>query len=169
MKIIGTITESDIFPNQIPTPVDQYGELRKAVRVILFDEDKKIALGYYPPKVTHPNGEYNLPGGGVDDESVVDALSREVLEEAGCRMKNVRELGVIKEFGVGKKIKHNQDTYCFVAEVEGQKGQPQFTKREKQDLLEVRWLPLEQAIDEITKQDLSFSRARDLMCLESLS
>ncbi|MCR4261043.1 MAG: NUDIX domain-containing protein [Candidatus Colwellbacteria bacterium] len=169
MNILGTIIESDIFPNQIPVPSEQYGELRRAVRVVLFDEEKNVALEYYPPKEAYPNEEYDLPGGGVEGgESMLGALAREVLEEVGCRIKNVRKLGVIKEFGVGNKIKHAQDSYCFTAEIEGDKGQPQFTEREKQDLVEVRWLRLDEAIKKISNQNASFERTRSLMCLESL-
>lgn len=165
MKILGTITESD-FPNLVPIHQDQYGELRKAVRVVLLDEGKNVALIYYPPKNDHPRGEYSLPGGGVgEEEDVLAALRREVIEETGCHIKNIEEIGIVKERGVGKTVKHDQDSYCFRAEVEGIKGMPEFTERERGDFIEVRWLPVERAIAEISHQEASFHRTRDLICL----
>ncbi|OGE35220.1 hypothetical protein A3C32_02750 [Candidatus Daviesbacteria bacterium RIFCSPHIGHO2_02_FULL_41_14] len=169
MKILSTITQADIFPGQISTPAKQMGELRQAVRVVLLDKDGKVALGFYPPKENYPNEEYELPGGGVDEgESITDALARECLEEVGCKIKDVKELGVIKESGVGKNIKHDQDTYCFMALVDGEKGEPQYTEREKQDLCEVRWMPLNEAFEKISNQEPGFSRSRSMICLNEV-
>jgi len=169
MKILGTIKESNVFPDQTPTPEEQLGKMRQAVRIILFDKEGKIAMGYYPPREGHPIGGYNLPGGGVDDgESIIMALYREGLEEAGCQMKKVRELGMVKEFGVGKRVKHNQDSYCFVAEVDGEKGTPKFTEEEIKDKLELRWLTLEETINFFGEQSLSFAKVRSLLCLEEV-
>lgn len=167
MKLLGTINESDIFPNNPPTPEVELGKLRQAVRVVLFDENKKIALNYYPPKENYPIGTYNLPGGGVDEgESVESALLRESLEEVGCKIKNVKELGVIKEYGVGKKVKHNQDTYCFTAEVDEEKMSPDFTERERGDMLEIRWIPLQEAMGLMNGEPLTFAKVRSLICLQ---
>ena len=167
-KIIGSIKESDIFPDQVSTPEGEWGEERQSVRIVLFDNQGKIALGFYPSNNTSEE-EYLLPGGGVEkNEPILDALVRESLEETGCHIKNIKKLGIIKEYGVGKKRKHNQDTYCFTAEVDGEKMLPQYTKKEQQDLLEVHWLTLEKALEAINNQPLSFNKVRSLMCLEEV-
>lgn len=169
MKILGTINGEDVFPGKTFVHDGAVGELRQAVRIVLFDESKKIALGYYPPKDKHPEGEYNLPGGGVDEgESIGQALQREALEETGCCIKNIEELGIIKESQVGKEIKHYQDTYCFIADLKGSKMTPIFTKRELEDKLEVRWVSLEDAIKFIENRQQSFGKIRSLICLQEV-
>lgn len=46
-----------------------------------------------------PHFEFQLPGGGVDsDESLIQALHREVLEETGWRIGRARKLGVFRRF-----------------------------------------------------------------------
>ena len=168
MKLLTTIKESDIFLNQVPTPKEQLGEIRQSVRIILLDENKKIAMGYYPPREGSLGG-YNLPGGGVDEgESIKEALLRESLEETGCHIKNIRELGLIREFGVGKKVKHNQDTHCFVANIDGEKGIPKFTDEEIKDMLEIRWLTLADALESVNSQSDSFAKIRTLTCLQEV-
>ncbi len=167
MKTLGTIRETDIFPDRIPAPDEDLGGVRQAVRIVLFDADRKIAMGYYPPRENISLGGYNLPGGGVDDgESIQEALLRESLEEIGCHIKNVTELGMIYEHRVGKKVKHNQETYCFAAEVDGPKLSPQFTEEELEDKLELQWLDIEDAAKLTAAQSPSFAKVRTLMCLE---
>ena len=162
MKILGEIKGDFIFQNELV-------KLRQAVRVVLFDENKKIAVNHYLPREGYTKGEYNLPGGGVkENETIEEALIREVLEETGCNIKNIQELGVIKEYGVGKENKHNQDTYCFVAEVDGEKGNPKFTEREKEDLLEINWMAVGEVLEKIKNQDGSFSKTRNLIILEEI-
>jgi len=170
MKILGTINESDIFPNNPSIPEEQLGKLRQAIRIVLFDNDKKIAMGYYPPSQQNEMKEsYGLPGGGVDEgESIDAALLRESFEETGCNIKNIKELGIIKEFGVGKKIKHNQDTYCFMADVDGDKKFPEFTEREIDEGLEIRWVKIEDALVYINSKSLCFEKIRELLCLEEV-
>ena len=162
MKIIGEIKGPSI-------PENQLGKLRQAVRIVLFDKNKKVAIGHYLPKEEYLNGEYNLPGGGVkENETAEEALVRETLEETGCNIKSILELGLIKEYGVGKETKHNQDTYCFTAEIEGEKENPEFTEREKQDELEICWLPVDEVIEKIQGQEESISKTRNLTCLKTI-
>lgn len=47
----------------------------------------------------HPEPEFQLPGGGIDaDESPIQALHREVLEETGWRIAAPRRLGAFRRF-----------------------------------------------------------------------
>ena len=46
-----------------------------------------------------PEPEYQLPGGGIDrGEQPIAALHREVMEETGWRIANVRRLGAFRRF-----------------------------------------------------------------------
>ena len=162
MKILGEIQESNISENEL-------GKLRQAVRLVLFDKDKNIAIGHYLPNKDFPNGTYNLPGGGVkENEDINKALIREAKEETGCNLTSIQELGIIKEYGVGKETKHNQDTYCFKAEIDGEKETPEFTEREVSDNLKIEWLPIDKVIEKIKNQDETISKSRNLIILEKI-
>lgn len=162
MEIIATITESDVYKEMEPTPKESYGPLRKTSRVALFDEHNNVALHYYST-----NGGYFMIGGGVEDgESIEDALIREVKEEVGCKIKNVKELGIIIEHGVGKEVKHTQENYCFIAEVDGEKGTPQFTEQEIAWGIQLVWFQIDEAIEKIKLLKDNFEKARTLILLE---
>lgn len=62
------------------------------VGIIIF-KDGKVLVGKRRKK--HGDGEYSFPGGALDyGESLIDCVKREVLEEAGIAIKNVRFLSV---------------------------------------------------------------------------
>ncbi len=160
MDIIATLKESEIYTDREITPEDKYGAPRTAVRIVLLDKHGNVALGYYSPKENRPYDAYNIPGGGIEDgESIEEALVREAKEEIGCMIKNIQEIGRVMEYGVGKKTKHFQENFCFVAEVDGVKGEPKFSEEEIEDGLGVAWIPLDEAIRKIKLQrDNSGSR-----------
>ncbi len=162
MEIIATITESDVYKESDPAPKESYGPLRKTSRVALFDEHSNVALHYYST-----NGGYFMIGGGVEDgESIEDALIREIKEEVGCKIKNVKELGIIIEHGVGKEVKHTQENYCFTALVDGEKGTPQFTEQEIEWGIQLVWFKLDEAIEKVKSLEEGFGKARTLILLE---
>jgi 8-oxo-dGTP pyrophosphatase MutT (NUDIX family) len=165
MEIISTITESDVYKDnkdRLITQEDQYGELRKTARVVLFDEHNNVALHYYST-----NGGYFMIGGGVEDgESIENALIREVKEEVGCKIKNVKELGIIIEQGVGKEVKHIQENYCFIALVDGEKGIPIFTEQEIAWGIQLVWFKLDEAMEKVKSLEDGFGKARTLVLLE---
>ena len=46
-----------------------------------------------------PEHEFQLPGGGIDPgEQIVPALHREILEETGWRVTNLRRVGAFRRF-----------------------------------------------------------------------
>lgn len=137
MDIIKIIKDEDIG-SDTPAP-SKYIE-RKAGRAIVFDNDNMVALLH-----STKSDYYNLPGGGVEEgEDIMTALRREVLEEIGCEIKNIRDLGIIEEYR--NEFSLHQISYCYTADVAGEKGSPNLTESEIADGFETVWVSLEEAI-----------------------
>src|SRR5450830_1921296 len=91
MKIIKIIWDTDIGAN---FPVPSVYRERRASRAVVFDRDGNIAL-----LDVSKRGYHKLPGGGIDEgEDILAALNRETMEEIGCTIGNIRELGIIEEY-----------------------------------------------------------------------
>ncbi len=117
--------------------------LRQAARAIVLDENKNIALLH-----VQKGNYYKIPGGGIEPgEDTLVALKRECLEEIGCQVEVDEEIGLIIEYR--QKFNVRQESYCFLAHVIGNKGNPSFTEKEQADGFSVIWIPLEQAIERI--------------------
>ncbi len=137
MKTILTIRDRDFG---IDVPGGQAPQERRAARAIVFDADKKVALLHVSKKHFH-----KLPGGGVEaGESVEEALRREVSEEIGCEIQNIRELGIVEEFR-GKFSLH-QLSHCFIADISGEKGIARLEPDEIEDGFGTVWMDPSQAI-----------------------
>ena len=122
--------------------------IRKAARAIVINKDNGIAL-MHAQKYNY----YKIPGGGVEaNESIQQALKREVFEEAGCKVKVSRPVGVIIEYR--DKIKVIQISYCFIAHVIGIPKKNSLTKAEKEEQFEVKWISgLDNAIRLVQKSN----------------
>ena len=163
MNIITTIQDDDFgleFTATTPT------QERKASRAIVLDENGNVALLHATKKHFH-----KLPGGGVEaGESIEEALKRELAEEIGCMAKNIRELGIVEEFR--NKFSLHQLSYCFIADISGEKGIPHLEPDEIADGFETVWLSLEDAINTIEGEALvedyegKFIQKRDLILLK---
>ncbi len=114
--------------------------IRDTARAVIFDERDNVAL-----MKSSLYGFYKIPGGGVDEgETVIEALHRECMEEAGVEIEIWSELGLIKE--VRKMYEKVQNSYCYVAHTKGEKKQSQLTKSEQSAGLGVIWVSLDEAI-----------------------
>jgi 8-oxo-dGTP pyrophosphatase MutT (NUDIX family) len=73
--------------------------LRNAVRAVIIKKNKilMVHLG--------KTNEYKFPGGGIEEnETVEEALAREVLEEAGCNVIRIEEkIGIMIELGIAEE------------------------------------------------------------------
>lgn len=167
MQTILTLTEKDVYPEKVVTSEDQYIAPRSATRVVIFDNDHNVALEGFIEQRGHLL--YCMIGGGIDEgESTLEALAREALEEAGCRLKNIKELGIIEERGIGTKEgdHFHQTNYCFMAEVDGEKMTSKFTKDEQERGYHCVWRPLDEAIEILKAQHTGFMTRRTLFLLE---
>ncbi|MEI7741736.1 MAG: NUDIX domain-containing protein [bacterium] len=135
-------------------------ESRVAARALVFDKDGKIGILH-----ARNEGYYKLPGGGVDaGESPREALVREIAEELGCKIRDVEELGMTLEYR--KAYKFRQESYCFTAKLDGEKGIPAFTEKELALGFEAVWVSTEEALSliesNLSKKDLfSYMQVRD--------
>ena len=76
------------FENLSPEERKGY-QYRKTARAVVFDENNKIALLYVSKHNYH-----KLPGGGAEDgEDLIVALKRECVEEIGCDIEVIEDLG----------------------------------------------------------------------------
>jgi len=139
MKLLKTINPQ----NALSDEVEKY-KIREAVRAVVIDEKNDIAL----LQVTNEK-YYKLPGGGIEKgENKVTALKRECLEEIGCNISVLDEIGIIVEYRKMFEIK--QISYCYIAKVNGKKGKSQFTQKEIGEGFKQLWLPYEKALSLIS-------------------
>lgn len=118
-----TITDKDIF--ETPEPILQTLHIRFAARGIVINDHGQIAILHKVKK-----NEYKLPGGGLEHlETPLEAFRREVMEETGCLIKNVEEIGVVEEIKTHTKFR--QLSTVYVSRV---KKDMKFTKYSKQEI-----------------------------------
>lgn len=89
--LIDNIEDGDVGLPPASGDVASY-KYKTSARAVLFDEDGKVALIH-----SLNRGWYKLPGGGHEnDELRRENLQREVLEETGYKIKNVRPIGICR-------------------------------------------------------------------------
>lgn len=130
-KIISKITDEDFgLPlRELDNPTICYG-----VRGIVVNEEGEIAIFN-----KHFKNEYKLPGGGIEkDENIIDAFKREIMEETGCEISNIKKLGItIEEKG---QTNFCQISYIFIANVIKNTHMLHMTKKEQDEGGEILWL-----------------------------
>jgi ADP-ribose pyrophosphatase YjhB (NUDIX family) len=164
MKIIKVIHDTDIGSNTAAP--GKYKE-RRAARALVFDQAHNVALLHATKKDYH-----KLPGGGIEEgEDIAEALKRECLEEIGCNIGNIKELGVIEEYR--NDFMMHQLSYCYVADLVGEPGQNCLEEGEAADGFEPVWMSLEDAIKTLEGEagiehyEGKFIRLRDLSFLQA--
>ncbi|MFA5072211.1 MAG: NUDIX domain-containing protein [Candidatus Pacearchaeota archaeon] len=164
MKIIKEIKGTDIGLNEEERFDNPY-LLRKAARAIVFNDKNEIAFQF-----ASKHKYYKLPGGGVEKgETIEGALKREVLEESGCEIDIIDDIGIIIEYR--NKFDTLQISYCFLAKVAGEIGSPKYEELEISEGLMPMWTPIEKAISLIEGVDTDnyqgrFIKERDLLFLK---
>ena len=123
-------------------------------RAVLFDENNKIALMYMPKFIRNNSSDfYVLPGGGIENnETVEEALKREILEETGCNYHIVNEMGYF-EINCAKDNIIGL-SYYFLLKIEGEKKQPQMTNDEINWQTKLYWCDPEEAFDLVSRQNV---------------
>lgn len=138
MELICKITDEDIGgeSRKLDNP-----RLRLAARGIVVREDGKIAIFNKRNK-----NEYKLPGGGMEGKELPEeAFKREVLEETGCEVKNIKSLGITEEYKALDNFK--QTSYVFIGEVQKNTEQLNMTEKEKEEGGRLIWETPEKALE----------------------
>lgn len=122
MQPFYTIKDSDIFDSPEPEPVNYID--RPTVKGVVFNSDNKIAM------LSNIKGYSLFPGGGVEEgETKEEALIRECVEEIGCEVEIISEIGMATQFRA--KDKRKFDTYFFTAKVKGETSKPTTTQEDE--------------------------------------
>ena len=123
--------------------------VRTAARAVLLDNKHRVALIDATTR-----GYYKLPGGGIDDgELIEEALHREVIEEAGYRIKDIIPLGYTHE--TRHKYKQFNISYAFIAHADKFVGN-NLMEDEKEDGFELKWFDnIDDAIKAVESVDTS--------------
>ena len=118
---------------------------RKAVRAVIL-KDKMLFMVYL-----NATNEYKFPGGGVNiDETIEEALIREVKEETGASVKRIgNRIGQITEYN--REENDYIDYFKMVSdyyevEIEEEVGEQKLDPYEKELEFEPRWISIEEAL-----------------------
>lgn len=141
MKVLFKLTDKD-FGIESKEMIDY--RLRLAARGIVIREDGKIALQNKSKK-----NEYKLVGGEIEkDEEPSIAFKREVLEEAGCEIEIIEQLGTTEEYKSLQNLK--QISNIFVAKVIRDNHTLNLTEKEKSEGAKLLWVEPKDALKLIT-------------------
>lgn len=142
MELICKITDLDIGEELLKM---ENPRLRLAARGIVIREDGKIAVFNKSNK-----NEYKLPGGGIEGEENPEiAFKREAMEETGCEVEIIKELGTTEEYKSLNNFK--QISYVYVGKVIKDTKQLHVTEKEKDEGAKLLWETPQKALELITE------------------
>ena len=122
-------------------PKKKIKKVRCAVRALCFNDKNQVAIIHVKGKDNFGVKDYyELPGGGVEEnEAPLQALSREMGEELGVKIKNIKKLGMITyDFNI---LELKTIAYYFACKVNG-KTKQNWTKIEQDQFEEIEWVDL---------------------------
>ncbi len=141
MNLICKITDADIGEK---SQTVENPRLRQASRGIVIKGDKIAVFNK-----TNKN-EYKLPGGGMEEnETPEETFKREVLEETGCDVEIIAQLGITEEYKGKENFK--QISHIFVGKVKNDTKQLNITQKEKDEGAKLLWETPENALKLITE------------------
>lgn len=162
MKILAELSEKSLGLNDEQVIVGENFKLRKSARAIILNADGQMAVQHIRKYNYH-----KLPGGEMEaGEEIEDTLHREIKEEVGCTIEMIQSLGVVIEYHQG--CLHM--SYCFVAKVHGEIGEPKFDAGEVENDQRTIWMMPEKCLetlqaDLVSKAEGNFIVQREIMFL----
>ncbi|MEG0021335.1 MAG: NUDIX domain-containing protein [Bacilli bacterium] len=155
MNCIRKITDEDLGLESVKF---NNPRIRLGARGIVIRDNGDIAVFNKTVK-----NEYKLPGGGIDeDEEPREAFKREVLEETGCTIEIINELGFIEEL---KSLDNfMQKSFVFVGRVIEDTHNFELTEKEKAEGARLLWCKPDEALKliENCSKDLKASAYENL-------
>jgi 8-oxo-dGTP pyrophosphatase MutT (NUDIX family) len=128
---------------------------REIVSALIFSRDGKLLMGKKDPSKggVYANA-WHIPGGGSDNDLLEEALIREVKEETGLDIQP-EQIQLVDDSGRGSTEKTLKDTrervWCNmrfnVFKVELQKESDKLMLNPTDDLVELKWLNIEEIKD----------------------
>ena len=125
---------------------------RKVTRAILLNDKNEVCLlKIFGNDIFGVRDYFETPGGGVDDnESLVDAVVREVKEETGYNSVVLQEIGYVEDY-YNLIHRHNINNYFLLKTTSYDKVD--LLEYEKTIIKEVKWFSLEEAIEKYEKMN----------------
>lgn len=117
---------------------------REAVRCFLFKDNKFCLIHVKGEDAFGKRDHFETPGGGVENnESYIDTLIREMNEETGAEIKNIKEIGKIKiEYNLISRIDIELFYYAEVKEIH----EAHLLDYEKELFDNLEWFTIDEAI-----------------------
>ena len=118
--------------------------LRNAVRAVIADKNKILMVFLGKTK------EYKFPGGGMENnETIEEALNREVLEEIGHKINKIGEkIGTITEYSIAKEGNNNifkMVSEYYTVKIDKNKTEQSLDEYEKELKFKPIWIETETA------------------------
>ena len=138
----------ELINNKYSLKEEDMTELVKRVKVLLINSNNEILLGY-------SHHDYQFPGGHVEEnEELIDAVKREILEETGIELNITKLEPFAKALGYYKDWpKQNQNRkieiyyYEIKTDEEPNLEETSYTEHEKNGNFELRYISLENIED----------------------
>jgi len=120
--------------------------LRNAVRAVIMSGNK-ILMAHL-----EKTDEYKFPGGGRNEnETIEDAVKREVLEEVGYKVIKINEkIGTITEYAVAQEGRNNifkMISEYYSVEIENKQLEQNLDEYEKELLFKPCWIEIKKAFE----------------------
>jgi len=145
MKPLAVFKQKDIFPEQEEQKNIVFKK-RLTGKAIVFDHGDNVAL-----VGNRINSFYLLPGGGINkDESVENGIIRECLEEIGCHVRLLNNVGIVEDYR--DRDKKHYFNYCYTARLVGEKGRSKLTEDEDKNGMHVIWVSLDEGVKILEKE-----------------
>lgn len=123
-----------------------YDHVRVIVRAILINENNEIAL--IKVRGTDEFGYrdyYETPGGGVEkNETLTEALIREIDEEVGYKIHSIKPLGRVEDF---YNLLKRKNINCYFYAKLGEKTQVHLLEKEKQIFEGIVYVSLDKVLE----------------------
>lgn len=167
-RMLSIITDEEAWSKKYDYSTRQF-EYRTAVRAVVINSDKKVALIH----ATKPN-TYGLPGGGIETgERIGTALKREILEETGAEVDEEKRIATIMEvrYKPHSDLGKIQVNYCYFTKVNKVVAEPTFSGKEIENDCKLLWVSYDEAVKLIANMGnkvedfIKFAQLRDLEIL----